>query len=394
MAASGLELIEAGIRLLAAQDPQSLPDEVLLRSTEALLTFEDQIDGIVARQMQAMHTRDTTVTECGRKLRNWLIEDQLRGDVEAGRRTMVAKALPSRPVVEAALVAGEISLEHAARIISLINASPDDLLDVIEKELVDAAHYCDPTTLARFCRELKDHLGVGEKAHDRDARQYANRWLRLTRTIDGMRRLDGMLDPTGAAIVEAALHGLSTTTDGAEDLRSLAQRRADALVAMAQHALNSADTTDHGGDPANIMVLAPLDTLRNELDHAGITSNGTLNGEPISAATIRRLACDAGMIPAILGSPSEVLDLGRRTPTWSPAQRRAMKIEADGYCRWHRCQTPIHFAQAHHINHVANHGPTDTRNGVYLCYFHHWLVHHTQWRIAKNPDGTIRIWRE
>src|SRR5579862_6577515 len=99
MAASGLELIEAGIRLLAAQDPHSLPDEVLLRSTEALLTVEDRIDGIVARQMQAMDARDTTVIECGRKLRNWLIEDQLRAEVEASRRTLVAKALPSRPVV-------------------------------------------------------------------------------------------------------------------------------------------------------------------------------------------------------------------------------------------------------------------------------------------------------
>jgi len=159
MALSGVELIEQGIALLAAQDAHALPDETLLRSTEALLSCVDRIDGIVARRMQAMHSRDVTVTECGRKLRNWLIEDQLRSDSEASRRSMVAKALPSRPVLEAALVAGEISLEHAARIVSMVASSPAELREVVEKELVDAARHCDPTRLGAFCRELRSRLG-------------------------------------------------------------------------------------------------------------------------------------------------------------------------------------------------------------------------------------------
>jgi hypothetical protein len=339
MGQGGLELIEEGIRLLAAEDPHTLPDVVLLASTETLLSVEDRIDGILARRMQAMHTRDTTVHQCGRQLRAWLVEDQHRSEVDAARRTSLARALPCRPVVDEALAAGEISLDHATRIVSLVRASSPDLQQVIEKELVDAARYVDPTRLGVFCRELRSRLGAGETAAERDARQYDHRWLRLTATFDGMHRLDGMLDPTSAATLTTALHALTTTTpasrsaagSGGDEVRSVGQRRADALVAIAEFALSHVDTPDIGGERAHLMVLAPLNTLREELDHTDTT--GSLNGQPVSAATIRMLACDAGIIPAILASPSEVLDLGRKTPTWTLPQRRALKIESGGHCR-------------------------------------------------------------
>jgi hypothetical protein len=363
----------------------------LIESCELLMRCGDQLDGILARRMQVMGSRDTTVAECGRKLRNWMIEEQLRSDGEASRRVMVARASPHRPVIETALLAGEISLEHAARIVSLLTGSPVELRDVIEKELVEAARWCDPRKLGAFRRELKGRLGNTESTEDREARQYASRWLRLTPTFDGMRRIDGMLDPTAAATVEAGLHGLSQKA-GADDPRSVGQRRADALTMMAGFSLSHGDTSESGGEPANVVVIAPLDTLRGELVEAGV--DGTINGEPVSAALIRRLACDAGIIPAILGSHSEVLDLGRKTPTWNTAQRRALKIESGGRCGFERCGVPVQHCQAHHINWWSHLGTTATRNGVYLCHFHHWLVHHTTWRIAKDPGGKITVWRE
>jgi hypothetical protein len=387
-----LELIAEAIRLLAAQDAHDLTDDMLVRQTEALLMAEDKLDGIMARRMQVMDVRNVTAFECGRALRGWLVETQMRSDVDADRRTSVARALPDRPVIEAALVDGQISLEHAARIISLIKSSPEDLRDVIEKELVAAARFCDPTKLGRFCRDLKAHLGTGENAEERDSRHHAGRWLRVTPTFDGMRRIDGMLDPTSAATIETALHALAPK-GGTEDTRTPAQRNADALTMMATFALTHADTTDNGGEAANVMVLAPLDTLRDQLDHAGLTP-ATINGEPVSAATVRRLACDAGIIPAVLGSASEVLDLGRKTSTWSVAQRRALKIESRGYCGWPQCQVPVQLCQAHHINWWSHGGHTTTKTGVYICHFHHWLTHHSTWRIAKDPNGKIRVWRE
>ncbi|HTR71610.1 MAG TPA: DUF222 domain-containing protein [Mycobacteriales bacterium] len=394
MASRALDLIAEGIRLLAAEDAHALSDEVLLRSTEAILTHVDRLDGIAARRMQAMDSREVTVGECGRHVRSWLVEDRRRSEVEATRRTVIAKALPYYPVLEEALVAGEISLEHSARIVSLLRGSPAVLREVIEKELVEAARHCDPTRLGAFCRELKSRLGGAESAAERDERQYADRWVRLTRTFDGMHRLDGMLDPTSSALVESALRGLAPCTRGEEDFRSRGQRNADALVAMAQFSLTHEAGTDSAGEAANVMILAPLDTVRGELEAHRLAMTGSINGEPVSAATIRMLACDAGIIPAVLGSQGEVLDLGRKTSTWSVAQRRALKIESGGHCGWHRCHAPVGHAQAHHIEWWArDHGRTSIRNGVYLCHFHHRLIHTGKWQIAKDQHGKIRVWR-
>ena len=115
----------------------------------------------------------------------------------------------------------------------------------------------------------------------------------------------------------------------------------------------------------------------------------------MSICTARMLACDAGIIPAVLGSASEVLDLGRRTPTWSAAQHRALEAESDGCCGWPGCTVPIAYCQIHHIAWWARHpGRTDLVNGIHLCPFHHRSVHHDGWRVEKTGPGRIRVRRE
>jgi hypothetical protein len=124
-----------------------------------------------------------------------------------------------------------------------------------------------------------------------------------------------------------------------------------------------------------------------ELGHA------LINGQPITANAARMYACDAGIIPAVLGGASEILDLGRATPTWNRAQRRAAALRDQG-CVFTRCQAPLSRCQLHHLEFWAAHyGPTDHKNGAYVCPFHHWLVHHTPWTITRNSDGKIEIRR-
>ena len=55
------------------------------------------------------------------------------------------------------------------------------------------------------------------------------------------------------------------------------------------------------------------------------TGVGTLgDGTRTSAGEVRRLACTAGILPAVLGGNSEVLDLGRTRRLFSAAQRKAL----------------------------------------------------------------------
>jgi hypothetical protein len=105
------------------------------------------------------------------------------------------------------------------------------------------------------------------------------------------------------------------------------------------------------------------------------------------------LACDAGIIPAVLGGASEVLDLGRKQRTWTTAQRRAARLR-DGGCTWPRCQATLESCDLHHEQYWArDHGKTDLGNSLHICHFHHWLVHHTPWTIKRNHAAQIEVSR-
>jgi Domain of unknown function (DUF222) len=94
-----------------------------------------------------------------------------------------------------------------------------------------------------------------------------------------------------------------------------------------------------GGINATVVVLLPYDTLIGGLKAANLDT-----GQTISAALARRLACEAGIIPAVLGGKSEVLDLGRTRrldalptrPPPSPRPRLPDREAPPGKIRFHR----------------------------------------------------------
>lgn len=192
------------------------------------------------------------------------------------------------------------------------------------------------------------------------------------------------------------------------DRRSLAQLRADALAEIATHALacheGAGEAVPTTRAAATVVVRMHLDELRRELAPDGhdddvpgygaelSTAPGSAELEgfdrPVSPATARRLACDAGILPVVLGGDSEVLDLGRARRLFSRAQRRAL-AERDGGCAFPGCDRPPHWTEAHHVRWWSrDRGPSDLDNGILLCRFHHLLVHRG-WRIERR-DG--RFW--
>jgi hypothetical protein len=114
---------------------------------------------------------------------------------------------------------------------------------------------------------------------------------------------------------------------------------------------------------------------------------GTLDtGEPLPADTVRRLACDAKIIPALLGGNSQPLDVGRAQRTVPAALRRALVLR-DGGCTQPGCDAPPGWCDAHHILHWADGGPTTLTNLVLLCPRHHHTTHHHGWTIRITADG-------
>jgi hypothetical protein len=133
---------------------------------------------------------------------------------------------------------------------------------------------------------------------------------------------------------------------------------------------------------ALLTVTTTLEELR-----AGLTGAGPLDtGRTLSAATLRQLACDALVVPAVLGGQAQVLDLGRATKVWNRAQRRAIALRDRGYVA-PGCDRPPHACQVHHCRHWIDGGPTDLANGALLCGFHHRMVHRQGWGITLAANG-------
>jgi hypothetical protein len=105
-----------------------------------------------------------------------------------------------------------------------------------------------------------------------------------------------------------------------------------------------------------------------------------------TVALARLLACDAALIPQVLGAGGAVLAQGRAVRLFTAEQRRAITTRDKG-CAFPGCDAPPGWCEAHHIIWWSNGGSTDITNGVLLCRRHHVLIHHGGWRIDTDPDG-------
>ena len=121
------------------------------------------------------------------------------------------------------------------------------------------------------------------------------------------------------------------------------------------------------------------------IDHRWLrraTGHGTLDDEAlVDVHTVRRWACDADVVPMVLGSRSEPLDVGRRQRTAPDAIRRALNLR-DGGCAFPGCTRPPRRCQAHHVQEWFDLGATAVDNMCLLCRHHHQLIHHGHWTIT------------
>ena len=122
-----------------------------------------------------------------------------------------------------------------------------------------------------------------------------------------------------------------------------------------------------GGDRYQVMVHVDQDVLAPDGQWAATLEDGTR----VSAETLRRVACDAGLVPC--RAAGDTVDVGRRTRSIPPAIRRALWLRDRG-CRFPGC-THTRFLHGHHIHHWLHGGATRLDNLVLLCGRHHQLVH-------------------
>lgn len=201
---------------------------------------------------------------------------------------------------------------------------------------------------------------------------------------DGMAEYRLRLDPEGREVLEAMLGPLSAPipTPTCPDLRTSDQRRADALVEICRRAAAAG-----GAAPATSKAAVFVTVDFQDLQNRSGAGTSLLTGQLLSPETIRRIACDAQIIPVVLGTDSEVLDMGRTRRLFTPGILHAMWLRDKG-CTIPGCTAPPFWADAHHIIHWVDGGQTSLLNGALLCGRHHTIAHQRGW-TATATTGEV-----
>ncbi len=224
---------------------------------------------------------------------------------------------------------------------------------------------------------------------------------RLTPAPDDTDTATDTAGSTSAGNTAAGNTAAGTSAPAPElDRRSRAQKLLDGLVGACSLAMSTGKLPANGGLKPHVMVtidhrdlLTPTNpgqsntgqsntgpaSTETDSDRPTSTATATFTG-PIHPNTIRKIACDADILPVLLGTGSEILDIGRTTRIFPPHIRKAITAR-DGGCTFPDCTMPAPWCEAHHITYWSQGGTTGTHNGTLLCSHHHHLIHKEQWRI-------------
>jgi hypothetical protein len=313
-----------------------------------------------------------------RSLAPGLTGAQAKAFVTVGR----AMADPVWRELAARVALQQISVPAAAVIIDFHTqtapaADPDELATALQDLLGQAPglRLEQVRTLARHHTEQvrppkdEDRLDAGRRAA-------SGLWFGQP-TKNGMIPFRGLLDPERGAAMKSAVDGLAQPRPEKDecgrtigpDPRTPATRRADALATLIGRAVAAADGVPVT-DKAKIVVVIDWESLIGQV----VGTGWTMTGDVLSAETVRRMACDATIIPMILGRKGEILDLGRHERLVTRGLRLAL-WQRDGGCTFPGCTVPATWCDAHHVIHWSRGGKTSLLTTALLCDGHHQHVH-------------------
>jgi hypothetical protein len=234
-----------------------------------------------------------------------------------------------------------------------------------------------PGQVRRLREEILANYGRTGQFDDHTDR--CRRFIELSagrETSPGIWEYDLTLDGESRAALEAAIGPLSAPRPdretGNRDPRPVGLRRGQALIEALRRSVTAAGHVPTS-PKAVLMVTMNYQDLAAGVG-AGTVLGSRAGGTRLSPTTIRRLACDAGLIPTVLGSSGEVLDQGRVQRLFTTAQTRALWLR-DKHCTFPGCDVPAAWTDCHHLVHWLDGGPTNLDNAALLCPRHHTIAH-------------------
>ena len=401
--------IAAALKDMADVEPAFMPVQDRRVALAALPALRDQVEAL---WLQVMDASDDVAEESGaRDLGAWLTaEVRIDRATAAGSRRLAESLGRHWLELGRAVREGTVAIAQGRVISRTLEALAEDdevpieVLAKAELELVRMASDHTPAELRRLGERIVAIVApqLGDE-RDRRALERAERRASAATRLCLRRRGDGSTD-LHARIPDAVAARLTTFLDaytsprttagpaGAGDPATGRRLPRERLLGEAFCSLLEAVPSEalplHGGSSTTVVVTIDFEALR---DGTGMGTVG--DGTTITAAEARRLACQAGIIPAVLGGKSQPLDVGRRRRLFSSAQRTAMALQHPS-CRAEGCEIPATWCEAHHAREPwARGGRTDLADGRLLCSWHHHRAHDPAYETQHLSDGRIRFHR-
>ncbi len=349
------------------QSPEQLGEEIASLSAH-LDAASHRLLQLIRRFDEAGGWHDTGALSCA----HWLAWRLGWDPGTAREKVRVARALGNLPAIDEALRTGRLSYAKV-RALTRVGTTEN------EAKLLRLALLATGAQLERLCRGYR-MVVQGEREHTPEERS-VSRWI----LPGGMVKLELVLEPDEADLILRAVdrarevHAEEAAAVAPVSAETPWPSRADGAVTIAESFLAGNPVTGNGGERFQVMVHLDQEVLGSD----GAWSATLEDGTRVSAETLRRVACDCGLVA--VSHDGEELNIGRRSRSIPPAIRRALMLRDHG-CTFPGC-THTRFLHAHHVEPWLYGGTTSLDNLVMLCSFHHHLVHEGGWTIAAETGG-------
>ncbi len=365
--------------------PQQLHGDVTRYSLRALLDearlWMGQEQALQYRLATVLRELDQRAHADGTPLRlpRWLHDHFGLTFGTAREKVRIARALGSLPSIDAAFREGQLSYSKVRALTRA--ATPKN-----EAELLAVALQTNAEGVEHIVRSVKQAECLGDVQAMLRSRSLSTRW-----DDSGALIVQGRLTPEQGEIF---LKALAKATEALSALPSDANedsywaRRSDALIQLMGDSLAAGiacKSESKPGDRHQVIVHVAAETLA-ETDGTYMEKKKNVPaGTLLHPQTIRRLACDGGLVTILEDPKGEPLNAGRKTRAIPPSTRRAL-VSRDRHCQFPGCSQDK-YVEGHHIVHWANGGKTKLDNLVLLCGRHHRAVHELGYQIRRVNHG-------
>jgi hypothetical protein len=301
------------------------------------------------------------------------------------RTTLQGETLePRLPATAAAFAAGDITVRHVSVVAKVMESRAAERLAPhvwahAEQHVAKLAAQAPPKRLHALATE---HVELLDQDGERpgEPRPETNE-VRITHNPGGGGKIVARYDDPVRFETIIEVLDIKSAPLTADDDRTAPERQADGLADVFGFVAEHGDSSILPENRPNVAVTVQETDLENRAS-AGCLAFG---GIP-SPEALRRMCCDANVIPVVLDGAGRPIDVGRSQRSIPPWIRRAVQVRDRG-CAHPGCDRPASWSECHHIVEWARGGPTSVDNCVLLCKVHHREIHSTEWIVRTGADG-------